>query len=53
MLRDVGKGDRVCFAMSTENQVSNENLLALTSVLAHATLPLSPAKIDEIENSLT
>ena len=52
MLRDVGKGDRVCFVMSTENQVSNENLLALTSVLAHATLPLSPAKVDEMEKSL-
>ena len=52
MLRDVGKGERVCFVMSTENQVSNENLLALTSVLEHATLPLTPEKIDEIERSL-
>jgi len=35
--------------MSTENQVSNENLLALTSVLEHAELPLTKEKIDRIE----
>jgi len=52
MLRDMGTGERVCFEMSTENQVSNENLLALTSVLENATLPLTPEKIDEIERSL-
>ena len=28
--------------MSTENLVSNENLLAVTSVLEKATLPLTP-----------
>ncbi len=52
MLRDIGTGERVCFAASTENQVSNENLRALTSVLEHATLPLSAEKVDEIERSL-
>ncbi|MBN1151677.1 MAG: hypothetical protein JXA58_00570 [Dehalococcoidia bacterium] len=52
MLRDMGTGERVCFEMSTENQVSNENLEMLTSVLEHATLPLTPEKIDEIERSL-
>jgi hypothetical protein len=38
--------------MSTENLVSNENLLMLTSVLENAELPLTPAKIDRIEKSL-
>ena len=52
MLRDAGTGERLCFVMSTENQVSNENLLALTSVLENATLPLMSEKIDEIERSL-
>jgi hypothetical protein len=52
MLRDIGTGERVCFEMSTENQVSNENLLALTAVLEHASLPLTPEKIDEKERSL-
>lgn len=52
MLRDIGTGERVCFEMSTENQVSNENLLALTAVLENATLPLTPGKIEEIERSL-
>jgi hypothetical protein len=52
MLRDMGTGERVCFEMSTENQVSNENLLALTSVLENATLPLTPEKIDAIERSI-
>jgi hypothetical protein len=48
----MGTGERVCFEMSTENQVSNENLLALTSVLENATLPLTPEKIDQIERTL-
>jgi len=52
MLRDMGTGERVCFEMSTENLVSNENLAMLTSVLEHATLPLTPEKIDAIERSL-
>jgi len=52
MLREVGTGERLCFEMSTENQVSNENLLMLTSVLEHATLPLTPEKIDAIERSV-
>lgn len=53
MLRDIGTGERVCFEMSTENLVSNENLLMLTSVLEDATLPLSPETIDEIEARLS
>jgi len=52
LLRGVGQGDRLAVAMSTENLVSNENLLALTSVLEHASLPLTAQKIDTMERSL-
>lgn len=52
LLREVVPGDRLCLEMSTENLVSNENLLMLTSVLENAELPLTPRKIDEIERSL-
>jgi len=52
MLREVGTGDRLAIAMSTENQVSNENLRALTAVLEHAELPLSQEVVDRIEQSL-
>ena len=38
--------------MSSENLVSNENLLVLTSVLEHAELPLSDAVVDNIEREL-
>jgi hypothetical protein len=40
LLREAGSGERLAIAMSTENLVSNANLLALTSVLEKATLPL-------------
>jgi hypothetical protein len=42
LLGEAGAGDRLAIEASTENQVSNENLLALTSVLERADLPLSP-----------
>ena len=48
LLREMGQGDRLVVEMSTENLVSNENLLALTSVLEQAELPLSVEKIDRI-----
>ena len=38
--------------MSTENLVSNENLLALTSVLERAELPFTQDKIKQIERKL-
>ena len=41
MLASVGTGDRLVVQMSTENLVSNHNLLALTDVLAEARLPFS------------
>ncbi|HEY81755.1 MAG TPA: hypothetical protein G4O01_00500 [Dehalococcoidia bacterium] len=52
LLREVVPGERLCIAMSTENIVSNENLLMLTSVLEKAELPLTQEKIDQIERSL-
>ncbi len=41
LLREFGTGERIAIAMSTEGQVSNENLLALTSVLERLSLPLT------------
>ena len=52
LLREAVPCERLVFEMSTENLVSNENLLALTSVLENAELPLTIEKIDEIERSL-
>lgn len=40
MLKEAGDGKRLAIAMSTENLVSNDNLLAVTSVLENAELPL-------------
>ncbi|MDP6508064.1 MAG: hypothetical protein QF719_05860 [Chloroflexota bacterium] len=51
-LRGLGSGERLAVAMSTENIVSNENLIALTSVLERTELPLTPAKIDAIERAV-
>jgi len=53
LLREVVPGDRLVIQMSTENQVSNENLLMLTSILENADLPLTTEKIDKIERSLS
>ena len=52
LLKEGIPGERVVVEMSTENIVSNENLLALTSVMEQAELPLSEAKVEEIERSL-
>ncbi len=52
LLRDTVPGERLCIEVSTENIVSNENLLMLTSVLENAELPLTPEKVDRIEKSL-
>jgi hypothetical protein len=49
LLREVAPGERLVLEMSTENLVSNENLLALTCVLAQAGLPLTQDKISQIE----
>jgi hypothetical protein len=45
LLAEAGAGDRLAVAMSTENIVSNENLLALTSVLEKAYLPLDAGAV--------
>jgi hypothetical protein len=37
--------------MSTENLVSNEDLLTLTSVLERADLPMTSEKVNEIERA--
>jgi hypothetical protein len=52
LLREAIPGGRLVFEMSTENLVSNENLLALTSVLEGAELPLTEERIDHIARSL-
>jgi hypothetical protein len=52
LLREVGTGERLTLAMSTENQVSNENLIALTTILEQAELPLSAERIQRIEKAL-
>jgi hypothetical protein len=49
LLREAGSGERLVIEMSTENQVTNENLLALTAVLERAELPLNSGKVDRIE----
>ena len=52
LLREIGTGERLAIAMSTENLVTNENLQSLTAVLEKVTLPLTPEKIDNIEGAL-
>ena len=52
LLRGVGTGERLAVEMSTENLVSNENLLMLTSVLENAELPLNPDRVEQIERAL-
>ncbi|MBC7234198.1 MAG: hypothetical protein H5T69_00025 [Chloroflexi bacterium] len=51
LLRDMAPGDRVAVAMSTENLVSNENLIAVTSVLEKAELPLNEVYLSALERS--
>ena len=52
LLAEVGTGERLVIQMSTENLVSNENLLMLTSVLEGAELPLTQKTIDRLRKSL-
>jgi hypothetical protein len=52
LLREIGPGDRFAIAMSTENQVTNENLRMLTAVLEHAELPVTLDVIERIERAL-
>ncbi len=52
LLREVIPGDRLTIQMTTENLVSNDNLIMLTSILENAELPLTQEKIDKIEKSI-
>lgn len=53
LLRDAAPGaDRLVIEMSTENLVSNENLVALTDVLSQVDLPLTPEGLDQIAQTL-
>ncbi len=52
LLGEAGSGEGLVVEMSTENLVSNENLLALCSVLENATLPLGEEKDAQFEGSL-
>jgi hypothetical protein len=52
LLRGVGPGERLVMSISTENIVSNENLLMRTSLPENADLPLTTEKIDQIKRSL-
>jgi hypothetical protein len=52
LLREIAPGERIAVAMSTENQVSNENLRMLTAVLENAELPLTPEVVDRIARSV-
>ena len=46
-------GERLAFIMSTENLVSNTNLLALTDVLARLELPLTADELARIARDLS
>ena len=52
LLEEIGEGYRVAIEASTENQVLNENLLALTSVIEKAGLPLTPDSVRKIRSEV-
>lgn len=52
LLKEIGTGERLVVAMSTENIVSNDNMLALTSIFEKADLPLTPEKIERIKKEI-
>ncbi len=52
LLTDAIPGDRFAVEMSTENQVSNENLCALTSVLEKVQLPITIEAVERIAREL-
>ena len=51
LLRDMAPGERVVVEMSTENLVSNENLLAVTSVLEGAECPVDEERLAVLERA--
>ena len=52
LLKEAIPGERFAVEMSTENQVSNENLCALTSVLEKVELPITIEAIERIARDL-
>jgi hypothetical protein len=52
LLTEAGPGARFAVEMSTEGQVSNENLLALTSVLERVELPLTVEAVERLARDL-
>ena len=52
LLKEIGTGERLVVATSTENIVSNENMLALTSIFEKADLPLTSEKIERIKKEI-
>jgi hypothetical protein len=53
LLREALSGGRLAVAMSTENPVSNLNLITLTSILEKATLPLTGEVVDRIAREMS
>lgn len=53
LMREALPGDRLAVIMSTENLVSNANLLALTDTLARLTLPLTEASLARTAHDLS
>jgi hypothetical protein len=52
LLKEAIPGERFAVEMSTENQVSNENLCALTSVLEKLELPITVDAIERVARDL-
>jgi hypothetical protein len=52
LLKEAIPGERFAVEMSTENQVSNENLCALTSVLEKVELPITVEAVERIARDL-
>ncbi|MBN1400222.1 MAG: hypothetical protein JXA74_05255 [Anaerolineae bacterium] len=52
LLRETLPGERLVIEMSTENLVSNENLLALTAILEQAALPVTEESIGRLANAI-
>jgi hypothetical protein len=53
LLRETLPGERLVIEMSTENLVSNENLVTLTAVLEQAALPLSEETVERLAHAIS
>jgi hypothetical protein len=52
LLKEAVPGTQFAVEMSTENQVSNENLCALTSVLETVELPITLEAVERLARDL-